>query len=76
LGAYIVSFPLRWGALLFIAVWAGSQFLNGYGSLLAAGTGPSGGTAYFAHIGGFACGVLAVAAFRHGDAGTRAQRWY
>ncbi len=76
LGAYVVSFPLRLGAVLFIVVWAGAQFLSGYGSLVANGAAPMGGTAYFAHIGGFACGVLAIAAFRHGDAGTRAQRWY
>ena len=69
LGAYIVSFrrrastrscrfgffPLfvRLPAMLVIGVWALTQFINGFGAL-SAHLDASGGTAYFAHIGGFA----------------------
>jgi membrane associated rhomboid family serine protease len=91
LGAYIVSFPtarintivpigcfplfLRLPAVIVIGIWAAIQFTNGFGSLserLAA----NGGTAYFAHIGGFSFGVLAIGLFRRRDAGTRGRQGY
>ena len=71
LGAYIVSFPLRLFPALFIAIWAGSQFVHGFGALSQRMTIDGGGTAYFAHIGGFACGVIAIGLFRR-FAGTAA----
>ncbi len=86
LGAYIVTNPfgrvntivpigcfplfLRLPALLVIGVWAATQFLNGFGSLSSHIGDTSGGTAYFAHIGGFACGVIAIGLFRHRQTGT------
>jgi membrane associated rhomboid family serine protease len=86
LGAYIVSYPtarintivpigcfplfLRLPAVIVIGIWAAIQFSNGFGSL-SARLAESGGTAYFAHIGGFSFGVLAIGLFRRRDAGTR-----
>lgn len=80
LGAYIVYFPtariktiipigcfplfLRLPALLVIGIWAAVQFLSGFGSLSTRVGSDSGGVAYFAHIGGFCCGVLTIGLFR------------
>ncbi len=88
LGAYIVSFPtarintilpigcfplfLRLPAIFVIGVWAAIQFVNGFGSM-SPRLASTGGTAYFAHIGGFCCGVLTIALFRRG-AGMRGLR--
>lgn len=76
LGGYLVNFPfasirtivpigcfplfLRLPALLVIGLWAGLQFLNGFGALGNAAADSQGGTAYFAHIGGFCAGVLVI----------------
>jgi membrane associated rhomboid family serine protease len=76
LGAYIVTPPVRLPAVLLIAVWAAVQFFNGFGALSAQTANEPGGTAYFTHIGGFACGVALIDLFRIRDAGTRAYRWY
>jgi membrane associated rhomboid family serine protease len=92
LGAYIVSFPtarintivpigcfplfLRLPAVLVIGVWAVIQFVNGFGSLSSRIAMTTDSTAYFAHIGGFSFGVLAIGLFRLRDAGTRAPRGY
>jgi membrane associated rhomboid family serine protease len=92
LGAYIVSYPaarintivpigcfplfLRLPAVLVIGVWAAIQFVNGFGSLSARLATASEGTAYFAHIGGFSLGVLAIGLFRRRDTGTRGSRGY
>ncbi|MFT5164835.1 MAG: membrane associated rhomboid family serine protease [Saprospiraceae bacterium] len=70
LGAYLVMFPkskvktlifyffLEIPAFLFLGIWIGQQLFFGFGSL-----GPeasaSGGTAWWAHIGGFAFGIIA-----------------
>ena len=43
-------------AQIFLAYWAVTQFLSGFGSLLATDSG--GGTAWFAHIGGLLFGAL------------------
>jgi membrane associated rhomboid family serine protease len=91
LGAYIVTYPtarintivpigcfplfLRLPAVLVIGVWAAIQFTNGFGSL-SARLAPDDGTAYFAHIGGFSLGVLAIGLFRRRDTGTRGSRGY
>jgi membrane associated rhomboid family serine protease len=45
-------------ALLFLGVWIGLQILSGGAGILHPQS--SGGTAFFAHIGGFAFGVLTV----------------
>ena len=54
----IVELP----AMLFLAIWIGEQILFGYLGLTS-GTGSGGGVAYFAHIGGFAFGLLAIKLF-------------
>jgi membrane associated rhomboid family serine protease len=54
----IVELP----AMIFLAVWIGQQILFGYLGLTS-GTGNGGGVAYFAHIGGFAFGLLAIKLF-------------
>ena len=53
----IVELP----ALIFLVVWFAQQAVFGYFGLGAGGDG--GGVAYFAHIGGFAFGLLAVKLF-------------
>ena len=74
LGAYLVTYPantidtilpigcfplfLRLPAVLVIGAWAAIQFVHGFGTLDA--RADHGGTAYFAHIGGFSFGALAV----------------
>ena len=80
LGAYLVTFPfasirtivpigcfpllVRLPALLVIGVWALVQFLSGFGSLSERAAESQGGTAYFAHIGGFCMGVLVIGMFK------------
>jgi membrane associated rhomboid family serine protease len=49
-------------ALLFLVIWFGEQVLFGYFDLTQP-TGGGGGVAYFAHIGGFVFGLLAVKLF-------------
>src|SRR4051794_34803794 len=78
LGGYILLFPrakvvtvifivffftiLELPALLVLGIWFLEQAVMGYFDL-AQPTGGGGGVAYFAHIGGFAFGLLAVRAF-------------
>ncbi len=73
LAAYMIFFPsarvvtfiplfiLPWfvniPALVFIAIWFLLQFFSG---VLALGGAASGGVAYWAHVGGFICGLLLV----------------
>ena len=77
LGAYIVLFPhaliLTWiapilihplPAMAVLAIWFGLQVVIGGFSLLTPEEG--GGVAFFAHIGGFVFGVLAVRLFTVG----------
>ncbi|MDW8325200.1 MAG: rhomboid family intramembrane serine protease [Anaerolineales bacterium] len=87
LGAYLVLFPnarvitlvplffLPWfvevPALLYLGFWVFSQFFSG---VLSVSTVSMGGVAYWAHIGGFVCGLLLVGLFARRP---RAQtRWY
>jgi len=81
LGGYIVLYPrarvltlillvfipifLRLPALIVLGLWFVEQLLFGYFDVNSGGE--SGGVAYFAHIGGFVFGLLAIRAF----AGTR-----
>lgn len=89
LGAYIVTYPtarintivpigcfplfLRLPALLVIGIWALTQFMNGFGSL-SSHLDATGGTAYFAHIGGFAFGAITIGLFKRRETGTRSYR--
>lgn len=73
LGAYLVMFPrsrvkvlffikiFSVPAFLFLGFWIVQQLVSGVGSL----HGDSGGVAWFAHIGGFAFGVVAGLVFRY-----------
>ncbi|SRR5712692_993206 len=77
LGAYIVLFPrahvltlvplifffftVKLPAVVILGYWFAIQFLSGVSSL---GTASMGGTAWWAHIGGFVLGVLIVLASR------------
>ncbi len=79
LGAYVLAFPearirvllllgifittTRVTAVLFVGVWALTQFLNGIAAL-GVQTAQTGGVAYWAHIGGFVFGVLVGLLFR------------
>ena len=79
LGAYLVLFPgarvltfvpilfffylVRLPALIFLGLWFLMQFYNGALSL-AAGALSMGGTAWWAHIGGFAAGVVLILKYR------------
>jgi membrane associated rhomboid family serine protease len=49
-------------AILFLGIWFAEQILFGAASLTNP-TGGGGGVAYFAHVGGFLFGVLAIKAF-------------
>jgi membrane associated rhomboid family serine protease len=49
-------------AVFFLVIWFGQQLLFGYFDQIDP-TGGGGGVAYFAHIGGFVFGLLAVRAF-------------
>jgi len=77
LGGYIVLYPrarvltliliviipifLRLPAMIVLGLWFVEQLLFGYFDINSGGEG--GGVAYFAHIGGFAFGLLAIRAF-------------
>jgi membrane associated rhomboid family serine protease len=81
LGAYLINFPtarvfLRLPAILVIGVWALAQFLHGFGSLSDKVASEQGGTAYFAHIGGFCAGVLLVGLFSVRAGTARAYRYH
>jgi membrane associated rhomboid family serine protease len=71
LGAFVVRFPhapsiLGIPAFVVIGLWAGVQFVHGFGTLAANVLSErGGGTAYFAHIGGFLSGVFANAFARN-----------
>jgi membrane associated rhomboid family serine protease len=47
-------------AILFLGLWFVLQALQGWGSLLAHGSTPPGGVAWWAHAGGFVAGVILV----------------
>ena len=55
----------RLPAVVVIGFWAAAQFLHGWGAITTKTLGEQGGgTAYFAHIGGFASGVILLPLFR------------
>lgn len=70
----IGCFPLflRLPAILVIGLWAAVQFAHGWGAIThRAMSEQGGGTAYFAHIGGFASGVILLPLFRRATLRTR-----
>ncbi len=79
LGAYILRFPHRrfFGgvpAFAIIGIWAALQFVHGFGALSTGVLSErGGGTAYFAHIGGFLAGVFSIGVFAR-PAGVRGGR--
>jgi membrane associated rhomboid family serine protease len=91
LGAYLVNYPfasirtivpigcfplfLRLPALLVIGLWAAVQFFTGFGSLSDRAAESQGGTAYFAHIGGFSAGVLMIGLFKLRSAASPVRRY-
>ena len=74
MGAYFVLYPqsqivtfalfqfIEVPAILFLGLWFLLQFLNGVGSLTESAS--TGGIAFWAHIAGFAAGVVGVFLFR------------
>ncbi len=76
----IGCFPLflRLPAFLVIGMWALSQFAHGFGSLSERVLSEQGGgTAYFAHIGGFLAGIFGVSLGGGGASpGRRRYRYY
>jgi len=58
---HVIELP----AVLFLGLWFLLQFVSGLGSLaVTAGGEPTGGVAFWAHIGGFVAGLLGVFVFR------------
>jgi len=55
-------------AIFFLGIWFVMQLLNGVGSI---GVSMGGGTAFWAHVGGFVVGVLAGVGLRRRD-----RRWH
>lgn len=81
MGAYLVKFPhsriemVFWVIVVFfgevpawlmLIYWFGLQFLNGVGSVVQMHAN-SGGTAWFAHIGGFLAGMVLILVMRQRD---------
>ena len=74
LGAYLLLFPyasvlmlvifgffvriVHWPAIIVLGFWIVVQFLNGLITVSVATGGGAGGTAWFAHIGGFLAGMI------------------
>jgi membrane associated rhomboid family serine protease len=91
LGAYIICFPrvdvnaivpggclpmvMRVPASVVIGLWAVVQFFHGFGPLAGNVAADRGGTAYFAHIGGFCAGVLLIGVFRRPSVRSRGFRF-
>lgn len=66
-------------AFAVIGLWAATQFIHGFGSLSdRVLSEQGGGTAYFAHIGGFLAGIFLIRAFavRTSTRGARRYRYY
>ncbi len=59
---FVIFRHVRITAAVFIVLWFGLQLFNGVGSIVA-GSVNQGGTAYFAHIGGFLAGLVLVKPF-------------
>ncbi|HZT96866.1 MAG TPA: rhomboid family intramembrane serine protease [Chloroflexota bacterium] len=59
---FIIPLPIRIWAWLLIGFWFVEQLFNGVASLSPAAQ--QGGVAFFAHIGGFVCGLILVWVFK------------
>jgi len=64
---FIFPFFFEIYAALFIGIWIAIQLVQGVGGLMSGMAALSGGIAWWAHIGGFSLGWLAVGIIRHGD---------
>ena len=80
MGAYFVLYPrskivtllpifffiqlVELPALFFLGIWFLMQFVSGLGSIAVTAGQATGGTAFWAHVAGFAAGVAGVALFR------------
>jgi len=80
MGAYFVLYPhsrivtlvpififiqiIEVPAIFFLGIWFLMQFLSGVGSVAMATGEPTGGIAFWAHVAGFAAGIVGVFAFR------------
>ena len=89
LGAYLILFPasrvitlvplffLPWfieiPAVLYLGIWFATQFFSG---VLSFDATQAGGVAYWAHIGGFACGLVLILLFARPARRQRAYRRY
>jgi membrane associated rhomboid family serine protease len=56
---FLVEIP----ALVMLGIWLFLQFLPAVGQLASPDVGSQGGVAYFAHLGGFACGLALIKLF-------------
>ena len=64
---FIIFYTFELPAFFFLGFWFFIQFLQGSASLVAAGEQTGGGVAWWAHIGGFAAGVVLINFFRSKD---------
>jgi membrane associated rhomboid family serine protease len=80
MGAYFVLYPrsrvitlvpifffiqlIEIPAIFFLGIWFLMQFVSGIGSIAASTGAPAGGVAFWAHVAGFAAGVVGVLLFR------------
>ena len=90
MGAYFVLYPrsrivtlvpiflfiqiLEVPAIFFLGIWFVLQFASGLGSLARVAGEPAGGIAFWAHVAGFAAGLLTVTVFRRRER-TRVEWW-
>jgi membrane associated rhomboid family serine protease len=65
-GWFIILYTLELPAWLMLIMWFGMQFFSGVGSIADAHL-QRGGTAFFAHIGGFVAGVALIYLFKPRD---------
>lgn len=65
-GWFIIIYTLELPAWLLLVLWFGMQFFGGFGSIADVHL-QKGGTAFFAHIGGFLAGVLLILLLRPRD---------
>ena len=61
---FIIFYTVELPAYIFLGLWIILQLLKGYAHLLNTGGAAAGGVAWWAHIGGFAAGILLVNIFK------------
>ena len=63
-------------AIFFLGIWFLMQFVSGVGSIVTATAGqPAGGVAFWAHVAGFAAGIVGVFLFRQPER-QRVEWWH